>query len=117
MHLRGSNGVKARIFTVYQPVIVKYADHPPSVYQQYKRYFMEQKEDECPNVLLRRDLKKSIMKCRNKHERIAALVDCNEDIKRGKFDRMLKECDLLSPIRQKLVIRNLRIRTTEERIP
>ena len=101
IQLKGSNNHKARIITVYQPNVQKDPLHSSSVYQQQKRYHIQKGKDTCPNELLRNDLEQMIQTCRKKGEKIVVLIDCNEDVRNGSMDQMLRKNGLRSAIRQK----------------
>ena len=101
MVIKGTNKKKTRIVTVYQPNIQKDVRSSSSVYQKHKRYWLTKNKDKCPNDLLRRDLKKFLVTCIKQKEKLVILVDCNEDVRKGKLDSILRSIGLRSAIRQR----------------
>ena len=70
VQLKRTNKSSAKIFTVYQPVIVNDPMYSSSVYQQQKRYFTGKGVYICPNELLRKDLKSAIKTCQQRKEKV-----------------------------------------------
>ena len=94
----GKRNVKTRIFSVYVP---NKSQRMASVYQQQKRYFLQNNLDVCPRKKLIQDLVKDITRCQSRNERIVICTDANENLlNQGPFVQAMKvKCGLQEVLR------------------
>ena len=97
----GRNKFFTRIISAYVPC--KSADdRRKTVYNQHKRYFLSQGNDQCPRELFRLHLVQLIKTWQKQNENIVLLIDMNENLNRmGPLQSAFKyECQLIDPIRE-----------------
>ena len=77
MLFEGKKKWKTRIFSVYIPI---YSKRMASVYQQHKRYYLQQNLDLCPRKQLLKEISKVIHQCQRNGEHVIVCTDANENL-------------------------------------
>ena len=98
MLFQGSDGVRTRVVCGYNPC---YNNRPESgtVYQQHRRYFINEKDDEtCPRTKFRSDLISQLQQWRQDGERLVVCLDANENIYTKQIGKELTDCEGLKMV-------------------
>lgn len=99
IHIHGTKKASARIISVYRPCRTNSSTHNSTVYKQQVKYFKDNDIDTCPLEQFSIDLMALLQKWITAGDKIILLVDSNEDIRDGNFDRGLRQLGLHSGIR------------------
>ena len=101
MLFEGKNNYTTRIISAYVPCKTMNDKHQ-TVYNQHKRYFLQQGIDTCPRLLMHQHITNQIKKWQLQGDNIVLLIDANEDLSRmGQLQtKLCYECNLVDPIRK-----------------
>jgi len=99
MLFEGKHDHRVRVISAYNPCKTRHLKKMHTVYNQHRRHFISQGNNNCPRLQFRLDLIKYIKSWRKDGELIIILMDFNEDLARdGPLQQALKECDMVDPI-------------------
>jgi hypothetical protein len=96
--LRGKNGIRVRIITLYRPVKSIGAT---STYQQQRQLFMDENTDECPRLKLMNDLRIFLQKSIELGDRLIVMGDFNEDVRSTFIHKFFKSLGMHESILNK----------------
>ena len=97
--LHGKDRIKTRVVTAYRPCKTTKLTSTGTVYNQHLQYFKDQNIDTCPLTMFDNDLTALIQKWIRQGEKVVLMIDSNDDINTGAFDRKLRQCGLISALR------------------
>ena len=99
LHIHGTRRASARIISVYRPCKTTSVLQNSTVYKQQVKHLKDKDIDICPLEQFSIDLLALLQKWMAAGDKIILLIDSNEDIRDGTFDRELRQIDLHSEIR------------------
>ncbi len=89
--LRGKQGMKLRLVTIYRPV---YSLGPLSAYQQQRNVLLDHDIDTCPRIQILRELSNSIVQWKCQGEQVIVMGDFNESINGSTISNFFAELDM-----------------------